>query len=255
MIDIHSHVLAGFDDGPVSMDESMEMLALAGQGGISQMIATPHSAHLVGKVYRQADIVQGVCELQQHLDEARLGLQIFPGIEVHIAPDMDKELREGSAFTLAGSRYLLLELPFSTYPLYTEQVIIDLRQRGIVPILAHPERLEFFLENPNLLGRLVRFGALVQLTADSLVGGFGPRTRVVSQVMLEHNLVHFLASDAHDGHYRTPSLIEARNVAAEFVGAEAADLLVEGHPADVLANREIIPAEPKGYIRPRRWMW
>jgi protein-tyrosine phosphatase len=255
MIDIHTHVLAGFDDGPVSTDESIEMLSLAFHEGISQLIATPHSPHLVGKSYRESDIRLAVRELQGRLDGQGIEIEIFPGMEVQVDSDLERERREGLAFTLAGSRYLLLELPFSMYPPYAEQVIMDLRLSGLVPILAHPERLEYFQENPNLLGRLIRFGALVQLTADSLVGGFGPRTRVASRLMLEHNLVHFLASDAHDSRYRVPSLAEARDVAAEVVGAEAAEALVEGHPAAVIHNCEIPVSEPRGYILPRRWFW
>jgi protein-tyrosine phosphatase len=255
MIDIHCHVLAGFDDGPVSMDESVAMLSLASRGGISRLIATPHSAHLVGKSYREPDIRQAVSALQVHLDQQGVEIDVYPGIEVHVDADLERELREGIAFTLADSRYLLLELPFSMYPTYAEQVVLDLRLRGLVPILAHPERLEYFQENPNLLGRLIRFGALAQLTAESLTGGFGPRSKVASQVMLEHNLFHFLASDAHDSHYRVPNLAKACEVAAKIVGAEAAEALVEANPAAVIQNCEISAPEPRGYIPPRRWLW
>jgi protein-tyrosine phosphatase len=253
MIDIHAHILAGFDDGPVSMDESVEMVSLASQGRISQLIATPHSPHIVGKSYREPDVRLAVRELQGQLDGLRVDVEVFPGMEVQVDSDLERERREGIAFTLAGSRYLLLELPFSMYPPYAEQVITDLQLAGLVPILAHPERLEYFQENPNLLGRLIRSGALAQLTADSLVGGFGQRARVVSRLMLEHNLVHFLASDAHDSHYRVPGLAVARDVAEGMVGAEAADALVEGHPAAVIHNREIMVTEPRGYAPPRRW--
>jgi protein-tyrosine phosphatase len=255
MIDIHTHVLAGFDDGPVSADESVEMLGVAFRAGISRLIATPHSAHVVGRNYREADIRSAVRDLQVRLAERHLGIEVFPGIEVQVEADLERELRDGSAATLAGSRYLLLELPFSMCPTYVEQVIMDLRLRGMIPILAHPERLGYFQEDPNLLGRLIRFGALTQITADSLVGGFGPRPRVAAQLMLEHNLVHFLASDAHDSRYRIPSLAAARDVAAQTVGAEAAVALVEDHPAAVIDDVEIVTPEPRGYIAPRRWLW
>lgn len=256
MIDIHAHVLAGFDDGPVSVDESVEMLSLACQGGISQLIATPHSPHVVGKSYREPDVRLAVRELQGQADARRMDIEVFPGMEVQVDSDLDRERREGIAFTLANSRYLLLELPFSMYPPYAEQVITDLQLRELVPILAHPERLEYFQEDLNLLGRLIRFGALAQLTADSLIGGFGPRTQVVSRLMLEHNLVHFLASDAHDSHNRIPSLAEARDAAADVVGVEAAEALVQEHPAAVIRNREIPVSEPRGYVPPRRrWPW
>ncbi len=125
-----------------------------------------------------------------------------------------------------------------------------------MPILAHPERLEYFQENLNLLGRLVRLGALVQITADSLIDGFrAAQLGSTSQLMLEHDLVHFLASDAHDSHYRIPGLAEARDAAADIVGVEAAEALVQEHPAAVIHNQEIPVAEPQSYAPPRRWLW
>ena len=255
LIDIHTHVLAEFDDGPVSLDEAVDMVAQAQRDGIGKLFATPHSAHLIGKSYGEPQIRAAVSELQRELDARMIGVEVLPGIEVHIAPDLEQEIKAGRAFTLAGSRYLLLELPFSMYPLYTEQVIADLRIRGIVSILAHPERLEYFQRDPNLLRKLLKYGALIQLTADSVLGNFGPRIQAFSQIVLEHGWAHFLASDAHDNRYRVPVLSQAQDAAAAMMGEEAARALVVDHPLAVIANSEIVAEEPQRYVTRRRWFW
>ena len=253
MVDIHAHILPGFDDGPTSIEESLNMLRLAEQDGIGKVIATPHSAFLVGKSYGKEQIEAAVSDLQEASNKLGIGVEVIPGIEAHLTAEIEQDIAQGRAFTLAGSRYLLLELPFFSYPLNTEQVVAILRVQGVIPILAHPERFEYFQREPNSLRRLIELGALVQLTADSLAGGFGPRSQVASQVMLEHGWVHFLASDAHDDIHRTPKLSEARTLAAETIGEEAARALVIDHPEAILNNTAIAPGEPLRYQPRRRW--
>jgi protein-tyrosine phosphatase len=253
MVDIHAHILPGFDDGPTSIEESLDMLRLAEQDGIGRVIATPHSAFLVGRNYGKEQIEAAVAELREASDELDIRVEVIPGIESHLTPEVDREVAQGTVFTLAGSRYLLLELPFFNYPLNAEQVVSTLRVRGLTPILAHPERFEYFQREPNSLRRLVELGALVQLTADSLDGGFGSRSRATSLAILEHGWAHFLASDAHDDIHRVPKLSEARTIAAETIGEEAARALVIDNPEAVLSNTEIEPGEPLRYQTKRRW--
>lgn len=255
MIDIHCHILPGFDDGPASMEESIDMARLASQHGIDRLVATPHSALLVGRSYGAVQIRAAVERLRGALAEQNVPVEVMPGIEAHISPNMERELGQGTALTLNGSRYLLLELPFSMMPLFAEQAIKDLRHGRRVPILAHPERLEYFQHDPNRLGQLVRLGALVQLTADSLVGGFGPRSRAAAEIMLLHGMAHFLASDAHDARSRPPALDEARRAAAKLVGDEAADALVADNPLAVIDDVQLMPVEPEKYVASRRWPW
>jgi len=253
MVDIHAHILPGFDDGPTSIEESLDMLRLAEQDGIGKVIATPHSAFLVGRNYGKQQIEAAVSDLREASSKLGIRVEVIPGIEAHLTPEVEQDIAQGTAFTLAGSRYLLLELPFFSYPLNAEQVVSTLQVRGLIPILAHPERLEYFQRDPNSLRRLIELGALVQLTADSLDGGFGSRSRVVSRLILEHGWAHFLASDAHDDIRRVPKLSEARTIAAEMIGEEAARALVIDHPEAILNNTEITPGEPLLYQTKRRW--
>lgn len=254
MIDIHVHILPGFDDGPDSMDDSLSMLRLAEKDGISKLIATPHSAHLVNKSYGEGEIRAMAADLQRKAEVEGIKVELFPGVEVHLVADLDREFTQGKAFSLAGSRYLLLELPFSTYPIFSEQVICNLRVRGLVPILAHPERLEYFQRDPELLKRLIRGGALTQVTAGSVTGDFGQRTRKFAELLLSQSLVHFLASDAHDGDYRRPRLSEARQAAAVLVGEEVARLLTVDYPGAVVQDTVIEAEEIEDCAPKRRWL-
>jgi protein-tyrosine phosphatase len=253
MIDIHSHVLPGFDDGPVSIEESLDMLRLAEEDGIQTVISTPHSAFLVGKRYGKSQIEAATAMLQQQSQSANIQVQVRPGIEVHFTGDIEQNLADGIAFTLAGSRYLLLELSFYSYPFSVEPLLAALRRRGLIPILAHPERLEYFQQDPNLLRKLIKLGALVQLTADSLTGGFGPASQTMSRIMLEHGWAHFLASDAHDNGHRAPRLSEALATAAEMIGYDAARALVVTHPQAVLDDADIVAEEPLRYGPRHHW--
>jgi len=254
MIDIHNHILPGFDDGPASIEESLDMLRLAEKDGIRTVISTPHSAFLVGKRYGKSQIETAAAALQQESQRLDIQVQVLAGIEVHLTEDIERNLAEGNAFTLVGSRYLLLELSFYSYPFSVEQSVAALRRRGLAPILAHPERLEYFQREPNLLRKLIQLGALVQLTADSLTGGFGPSSAIMSRIMLDHGWVHFLASDAHDSAQRAPRLSEALTTAAEIIGGDAARALVIDHPQAVLDNADIATEEPMRYGPRHHWL-
>lgn len=253
MIDIHTHVLPGFDDGPQSLAESLAMLGVAERDGVVQVVATPHSPYLVGAGYDEAQIRASVEALQREAEAHGCAVRVHPGIEVHLVADLEQQSRQGKAFTLAGSRYLLLELPFYLYPPFAEQAVNGLLARGLVPILAHPERLEYFQKDPNQAMRLIESGALAQVTAASVVGSFGVAARLTAQVMLEHGMVHFIASDAHDEVHRAPRLSAARDLAAKWLGEEGARALVVDHPRAVLADVPIVPVEPHRYNPRRRW--
>lgn len=256
MIDIHTHVLPGFDDGATSPAESVEMVSAADADGIAVLFATPHSAFLVGKTYGRPEIEDAVDELQRESSKQHIPVTVLPGIEVHLTPEIYQDLDTGRAFPLNGSRYILLELPFSGYPLSTEQVVTELqRDRGLVPIIVHPERLECCQRDPELLRRLIDLGALSQLTAGSLTGRFGSTSQRLSRIMLEHGWVHFLASDSHDSRQREPRLSDALAAAAELIGEEAARDLVIANPRAIVEDVEIQRGEPLAYeAKRRRWL-
>lgn len=254
MIDCHSHILPGFDDGAQTLEDSIAMAQMAQADGIRQIVATPHNADW-REGYQCQTVLDAVSRLQRELTGQGIKVEIVPGVEARIAPDLIKQMEKERAFTLNGSRYLLLELPLSAYPLYTEQVIFELQIKGITPILAHPERNVVIKEDPNLLCTLVERGVLAQLTAASLVGVFGSPVKEMAKLFLEHNLAHIIASDAHTLDRRSPVLSLGVAEAARTIGEERARAMVTTVPELILADQDIGVEPPVRYKPRKRWFW
>ena len=255
MIDIHVHLLSGYDDGPADQKVSVDMVRLAAKDGTEVMVATPHSADWMPANEDQFPRVEADVEaLQAVTQRCGLDVRLYPGAEVHIAPDLVSQIRQGHAFPLCRSRYLLLEFPFGGTPTFGDEILFELQVERLVPIIAHPERHNGVIEDPNLLCRWVQRGTLAQLNAGSLLGQFGKRVQEVKRILLEHELVHFIASDGHNTERRPPLLSAAAREAAAIVGEDRALWLTERWPAAVVDNRKIEAPEPHPVSR-RRWFW
>lgn len=195
MIDIHCHLLPALDDGAPTEEISIQMCRQAYSNGYTDVIATPH--HLRGNFDNPGFIVRKQVEiLNTQLKHKQIPLTVYPGHEVRLHEDLLEGLKSGNVLTLADSPYILLELPTDTVPLYTRSLIYQLLVTGYTPIIAHPERNRAIQQNPNLLAELVQMGALSQLTWSSL-RSFS-KFKQVSIQLIKKDLIHFIASDAHD---------------------------------------------------------
>jgi protein-tyrosine phosphatase len=239
-VDIHCHLLPGIDDGARSWDEAREMAQIAVAGGIGTIIATPHQGGTFA--HNQADVIcQRVQECQSLLDDLNIPLSVLPGADVRIGSDLMRDIVRGSALTLANHRrHLLLDLPHERYaPM--ESLVSDLANAGIATILSHPERNQGLLKKRELVEQLVDRGCLMQVTAGSLLGTFGPKCQDLAVWMLARGLVHFVATDAHGMHSRRPLLERAYEKLVEMVGrAEAVELCCR-NPARVAAGETVTP--------------
>jgi protein-tyrosine phosphatase len=237
MIDIHSHILAGFDDGASSLEESIEMCRIAKADGIETIVATPH---ILKGNYRNEDpqlILEKIEELKAKSPD---GIEILPGSDVHFQHDIIHRLiDQRSIISINNKCYLLIEFPFNLIPVGTKEVFRQLLSNGYKPIITHPERNLEFIQSPKLLFELIQEGALAQITAMSIIGEFGSITKKASHHFLKHNLVHVIASDAHDASWRTPTLKEAVTAAAEIIGPEKAKAMVEDNPRSILKGEEL----------------
>ena len=248
MVDLHCHVLPAIDDGSESLDQSLEFCRIALQDGVTTLVATPHQKP--GQFDNPPPGVhQKVIELQSAVREAGLGVTIVEGAEVYCTPNLPQRLKDHEVTTInAAGRYLLLELPYQQMPLRPEDTIFQLKLSGVTPVLAHPERIAYFMADMKRLENLVRLGCLTQLTGASLLGGFGEKAQAYSVKMLERGLVHIISSDAHDTIYRPPVLSRARDAAAEVVGAARALEMVRDVPQCICEGRDWepweIPSEP-----------
>jgi protein-tyrosine phosphatase len=246
MIDIHAHILPGVDDGAADLAESLEMARQAVAGGTTEMICTSHSAEWF-EIGPLAVMQQQVDALQAAITAAGIALKLRAGMEIFLNPYTPQHLAKGRAWTLAGSRYVLVEIPYDPWPAYTEQVLFELQVQGYLPILAHPERYVAIQHDPNVLYRLAERGILAQVTAGAFAGYFGEHTRRCAVTLTEHGLVQFLASDAHSSTdtRRLPALAQGYRDLVQMVGEATAKAMATTAPAQVLADAPVaIDARP-----------
>ena len=195
LVDLHCHILPGIDDGSKSVEESIELAHAAVREGIGYILCTPH--HLDRHFVNHAtDVQQHVIDFQKVLDDQKIPLTLFPGQEVHLNGDLVERMDDLLGIDSA-MRYLLVELPHEEVPTYTKELFFELSCHGITPVIAHPERNARIKADPEILYQFISDGALGQLTATSLVGVFGKSTQKFSQELIEHGMVHVIASDAH----------------------------------------------------------
>jgi protein-tyrosine phosphatase len=248
MVDLHCHVLPAIDDGSESMEQSVEFCRVALEDGVTTLVATPHQKP--GQYDNPPESIrQKVLELRAVLEEAGVGVEVLEGAEVYLTADLSSRLQQRQVTTLgATGRYLLLELPYQQMPWKVEESVFQLKLAGVTPVIAHPERINYFVSDMERLSKLVRLGCLTQLTGAALLGGFGEKARDFSFRMLERDLVHVIASDSHDTIYRPPVLSRARDAAAEIVGPEKAAKMVTEVPQAICRGAEWepwdLPPEP-----------
>jgi protein-tyrosine phosphatase len=241
MIDLHCHLLPAIDDGSKGMEETIEFLRIAGRDGIRVITATPHMKPGVYDNRRDA-ILEAVERVRAAArDDADAGkVELLPGAEVYYTADVVDRARRGELMTIGDrGRYVLLELPYQQVPIHVDETIFQLRLHGLTPLMAHPERVAYYLEDFERVAASVRLGALTQVTGASVTGKFGSKAREFANRMLERNLVHVLSSDAHDVRYRPPALSDAVRAAGLLIGQEAARRLVDDNPRAILDGREV----------------
>ncbi len=234
-IDIHCHLLHGLDDGPRTLDVAAHMCGVAHAAGTVAVVSTPHSNH------RFAFSPQKTAAVREEL-ERRIAqpLSLFTGCELEMSLEpLQAAIENPRPYTLNRSRYLLVELMAMGMPPHLERVFARLRDRGVVPVVAHPERNAHLQGHPDLLGAWVERGCLAQLTGDSLTGRLGPRIRTAALDLLRRRVVHFVASDGHDPIRRPPRLIEAYRMVQQTLSPALAELLFIRNPRAVVEDREI----------------
>lgn len=240
MVDIHCHPLSGIDDGPDAFEMSLAMVKMAAADGITHLVATPHCNYRYpfNPETNQAKIAQ----LQAAAGPVP---KLLMGCDFHLSYENIQQLLEKrGTFTINGTEYLLVELDEHFVPQQFDQVIYDIQVAGFVPIVTHPERNPVFARHPNLLSKWVNQGCLVQVTAQSFVGGFGKTALDLAQQWFEHNLVHFFATDAHDDKHRPPLLSPCYDKVAATWGRPTAERLLVKNP-EAVVNGQPLPPPPQ----------
>jgi protein-tyrosine phosphatase len=240
MIDLHSHILPGLDDGARNLQESLKIARMAEKDGIEKMVATPHLFR--GEFIKEdfSIIEKKQFQLSNALKENNLRIEILTGAEVHISHNLISHLkRNRKHLTLNKSSYMFVEFPSDHVFSGVKNLFFELMSEGITPIVAHPERNSVFVNNPSLLYELIQMGALSQANSGSFSGLYGKTAEEAVLRFLELNLIHFIASDCHNTRSIVPYLSDAVINTEMIIGNEKARALVKDNPQAVLDDEEI----------------
>lgn len=248
MVDIHSHVLPGLDDGSKSIEESVKMLEMAAEAGTTDIVATPHAN--TEYAFNPAAIESLLAELRGRLGNR---IRLHSGCDFHLMfENIQDALNNPTKYTIDHKQWLLVE--FSDFIIFpnTAELLGRLREGGMLPIITHPERNQILQRRFNDLQRWVLEGSYIQVTALSLLGTFGGEARKFSEQLIEAGLVHFIASDAHDTEYRTTRLDTAFEWLSKKYGEEYAFSVCMDNPSATIEGRpflnSVMPAKRKKFL-------
>lgn len=266
MIDIHTHILSGLDDGAKTLEESIKMCRISYQDGIKTIVATPHILPGIYKNDRSTILsalqqlnaaikklgvrssefgTQNIDPITQRPNNSIDALKILPGADVHFSSDIFQRYEKGEVVTVNDQgRYLMVEFDFQSIPYRSEEVLFQLIMHGMVPIITHPERNLEIIRNPKRYYEMIKMGCLGQVTAMSLTGEFGSQEKRIAERLLAHRLIHFIASDAHSTDGRPPILSAGVRAAEKIVGKEEARKMVTEYPGAMIEGRKPIVPEP-----------
>ncbi|MFQ3726952.1 CpsB/CapC family capsule biosynthesis tyrosine phosphatase [Staphylococcus equorum] len=251
MIDIHNHILVDVDDGPRSIEETIHLLEQAHNEGVTDIVATPH--HLHPRYDNNIQVVkEKLNELRNNELIEQLRINLYPGQEIRVTDQIIDDIHNGKIEGINNSKYLLVEFPSNEVPHYSHKLFYDLQTMGYVPIIAHPERNKAIAENLDILFDLVNGGALSQITSSSLLGDFGRKVKKISLQMIDNNLTHFVASDAHSSAIRPFAMDKLFNERKLKTYYEDLERFMENGKA-VINNERISKHQPTQEYKQKKW--
>lgn len=252
MIDLHTHLLPDCDDGPGGWEETFRMCRVASEDGIKKIVLTPHLFRL--SKYDDDLNVLGERFLEFRVKTEEVAIEFYRGAEVFVQHNIVETIKRHDC-SVNSSNYIFIEFSSDSIVPGVKDLFYSIMLEGFIPIISHPERNSVFQERPDLLFTLIEMGSLAQVTAMSLTGKFGQRTKKTAELFLKNNLIHVIASDAHDSERRPPKLSRGVKEAGKIVGRERAEAMVTVIPQAILDN-ETIPdfGEPVNPVRKKKWM-
>jgi protein-tyrosine phosphatase len=248
MIDLHNHILPGIDDGATDIKEALDMARIAVEEGFSGIVATPHFGS--GLFSCDANEVRRrVNELNEEIASADLNLTIYPGMEARLTADVLNSLSNGAVISLNDSQYILLELPPLQIPAGFENFVRMMINSSRKIVLAHPEKNVEIQAHPDTIYKLVTMfkpgDLLIQITADSISGDAGLRALSTSKWLLENDLAHILATDAHSPIQRAPRIRNACELVSSLVGIEKTVQMTTEWPRNIIKNEDVVCSHPR----------
>lgn len=252
MIDIHAHVLPQIDDGPGSWEDTMAMMHQAEEDGIAEVTITHHILSNLD-YEREAEIIAKFEELKKRIALEKISIKVHLGAEIYSQADM--ELHHTISTYDNNKKYFLVEFPMQGVPRFVADYFFEIITKGMSPIIAHPERNMGIVRNPERAYEFVQRGALLQMNAGSILGRHGAPVKDAATILLNSNLIHFVATDAHNTRRRPMKLREAMNVVADGWGEARARTLFIDNPRKALNAGQIHPPEPLPVQPLKKGLW
>lgn len=249
MVDIHTHILPGFDDGASDIYDALEMAQNAFDNGTKIIVATPHS-NIPGAPPRDCrELKNAVSQLNEIISESGIDLTVLSGMEIFGTDDVAKKLKDKELLTINDTMYPLIEFDFEEDALSMFRILESVRKEGYTPIIAHPERYRCIAENIHLVYELYRMGVVVQINKGSIRGRFGKNASVTAEILLNHRLVAVAASDTHSIFSRTPDLSDFSVFLDMNFGHGCSSLLLEENPGRIISGKEVLWESPIPVIK------
>lgn len=236
MVDLHTHVMYGWDDGAETIDDSMAMVRLAAADGTRVIAATPHLLWSNVRV-DMAVIGERVADINERIAAEGLDIRVISGCEVPATWDSFNLIKHKQVALLGGSRTLLFEVPFQLHAVQFPDLLFQVRMMGIVPLMAHPERSDPFIMDHGLFRATIGPDLPVQITASSLTGSYGSRVQSFAWEIVREERPIIISSDGHGADRRRPCMSAAHQALSEEFGVEAADLMCRDNAAALLEDK------------------
>ena len=243
MLDIHCHILPGFDDGAADVSESVQMARMAVESGVTGIVVTPHFRGEPDSLRALNRLVNRYERLIQEVSRENIPLRLFPGAEILCLPETPDMASRRELPTLGNTDYLLVEFFFNESVTYMNNMLRDLSRYGHHPVIAHPERYEGVQEDPAVMEYWFGQGYVLQLNKGSILGSFGPEPQDAAMAALDMRLAGLIASDAHSPNRRTTDLSHLRRWLLERYPRDYVHLLLEENPGRLLRDQDMVPTE------------
>lgn len=243
MIDIHCHILPGFDDGSSDLGESLDMARIAVSSGVTAIAATPHFRGEEAGLSAMPKLYSRYQWLIQALSQANIPLELYPGAEILCLPETARLAKNRQLPTLGDTNYILVEFFFNESQAFMDQMLSFLQDQGYRPVVAHPERYEKIQQNPVITERWFRRGYVLQVNKGSVLGAFGPRVQQTAGFLLNNGLAHLIASDAHGTRRRTTDMRVLQQWLRDRYDERYVRILLEDNPWRLIRGQSMTPTE------------
>jgi protein-tyrosine phosphatase len=248
MVDLHTHIIFGIDDGSNDIKESINIMKNAELAGFSGLVATPH--YIEGSyTSNNSDKFKLLDEIKSQAKLQNINIDIYIGNEVFITENIENLMDLHQISSINNSKYILVELPMLGLHTNLQSCVFRLSSLGYITIIAHPERYEFVQKDPNKLIEFINQGVLFQLNSGSLLGTYGRKAEKTAKILLKNNMIHFIATDTHsDRGHNYSHINEVRDLVSKLTSKDNFDILICRNPINVINNKKIIITEPTKYI-------